>query len=418
MKVVEVVNNAYLVKEVTVNPTSVTYDNVEYKVQKFLDEENDSFVFKSFFQVNEEKTAYTQLVLMTNKEMNKVLSGSHCVYGMVNKNVYMEDTNRLLIPADEFMRMTENIKQVFGAEADKLISAIVANIMGLGLNMDIFKDIPESLGEIKRDIAEFKSYSIYTEINLLHLVVFNHFVENQNLNNNPESLIHIKYLPEEEEGQKAICELIDGRIVLKIKKEFYQGSADIVSLLPILHKLILAQNVDEYVKPDMPKIEMPTCGKGEGCCKNTGKSCDDIDLEDIDEVVTNKTSCADKSGCCSNKPATECCKTSDNPCNCKTKKIEKEEKEVIFANKGFCLYMKGTKDEPKCKFSRAAVERLNALGVSYETCNILEEPDMREKLKETFPTFPQFWHKDKFVCNGDGLQKEDVMDLFMPLEIS
>ena len=34
--------------------------------------------------------------------------------------------------------------------------------------------------------------------------------------------------------------------------------------------------------------------------------------------------------------------------------------------------MKGTKEEPKCKFSRAAITKLNSVGLAYNTKNILD----------------------------------------------
>tara|TARA_B110000967_G_C18601526_1_gene419484 strand:+ start:284 stop:523 length:240 start_codon:yes stop_codon:yes gene_type:complete len=74
--------------------------------------------------------------------------------------------------------------------------------------------------------------------------------------------------------------------------------------------------------------------------------------------------------------------------------------------------MKGTKEEPKCKYSKNAVNKLNSLEIKYNTFDVLKNEDVREKLKKKCPTYPQLWYKYKFVCDGDTIQnKENLMDL-------
>ena len=69
--------------------------------------------------------------------------------------------------------------------------------------------------------------------------------------------------------------------------------------------------------------------------------------------------------------------------------------------------MKGTKKEPKCKYSKAAVEKLNSLNIKYNTYNILENESTKERLKNKCPTFPQLWYRYHFICNGDTIQNKD-----------
>ena len=69
--------------------------------------------------------------------------------------------------------------------------------------------------------------------------------------------------------------------------------------------------------------------------------------------------------------------------------------------------MKGTKEEPKCKYSRAAINKLNEIGLTYNTYNILNNIDLRNRLKKHCPTYPQLWYKYKFVCNGDKLKEDN-----------
>lgn len=67
------------------------------------------------------------------------------------------------------------------------------------------------------------------------------------------------------------------------------------------------------------------------------------------------------------------------------------------------LYMKGTPDFPQCGFSGRAVEILNACGVEYAYVNILEDPELREALKQyaDWPTYPQLYVKGELVGGCD-----------------
>lgn len=55
------------------------------------------------------------------------------------------------------------------------------------------------------------------------------------------------------------------------------------------------------------------------------------------------------------------------------------------------LFMKGSKSEPKCKFSTAIVNLLKEIGADFSTFDILEDQVVREKLKiySKWPTYPQ-----------------------------
>jgi monothiol glutaredoxin len=68
------------------------------------------------------------------------------------------------------------------------------------------------------------------------------------------------------------------------------------------------------------------------------------------------------------------------------------------------LYMKGTPQMPQCGFSQLAVQVLNACGVqSFFSVNVLENPDIREGIKEyaNWPTIPQLYVKGEFVGGSD-----------------
>ena len=68
------------------------------------------------------------------------------------------------------------------------------------------------------------------------------------------------------------------------------------------------------------------------------------------------------------------------------------------------LYMKGTPEFPQCGFSANAIGILRACGVNDPyTVNVLENPDIRQGIKEyaNWPTVPQLYVKGEFVGGSD-----------------
>ena len=51
------------------------------------------------------------------------------------------------------------------------------------------------------------------------------------------------------------------------------------------------------------------------------------------------------------------------------------------------LYMKGTKLMPQCGFSAQVVHILSETGVEFETKNVLEDPVLRQAIKDFFLNF-------------------------------
>jgi monothiol glutaredoxin len=76
--------------------------------------------------------------------------------------------------------------------------------------------------------------------------------------------------------------------------------------------------------------------------------------------------------------------------------------QLIQANK-VVLFMKGTRQFPACGFSNTVVQILKKEGTSFETFNILADPEVRAGLKEDsqWPTFPQLYVGGKFVGGCD-----------------
>ena len=67
------------------------------------------------------------------------------------------------------------------------------------------------------------------------------------------------------------------------------------------------------------------------------------------------------------------------------------------------LYMKGTKDFPQCGFSGRAVQILRDHGVNFLDINVLEDPEVRQGIKDfaNWPTIPQLYIKGEFVGGCD-----------------
>ena len=67
------------------------------------------------------------------------------------------------------------------------------------------------------------------------------------------------------------------------------------------------------------------------------------------------------------------------------------------------LFMKGTKHFPQCGFSMRAVNIVNALGVPFETVDVLADMEIRQGIKEfsAWPTIPQLYIDGQFVGGSD-----------------
>jgi monothiol glutaredoxin len=67
------------------------------------------------------------------------------------------------------------------------------------------------------------------------------------------------------------------------------------------------------------------------------------------------------------------------------------------------LYMKGTPMFPQCGFSARVVQILTHMGVPFQSANVLEDPELREGIKEfsQWPTVPQLYVKGEFVGGCD-----------------
>jgi monothiol glutaredoxin len=67
------------------------------------------------------------------------------------------------------------------------------------------------------------------------------------------------------------------------------------------------------------------------------------------------------------------------------------------------LFMKGTALFPQCGFSSRAIAILDHVGAKYETFDVLQDPEVRQGIKEfsDWPTIPQLYVKGEFVGGSD-----------------
>jgi monothiol glutaredoxin len=79
------------------------------------------------------------------------------------------------------------------------------------------------------------------------------------------------------------------------------------------------------------------------------------------------------------------------------------------------LYMKGNAMFPQCGFSARVVQILTHLGVPFKTANVLEDPALRDGIKQfsNWPTIPQLYVKGEFVGGCDI-----VTEMFQSGELS
>lgn len=67
------------------------------------------------------------------------------------------------------------------------------------------------------------------------------------------------------------------------------------------------------------------------------------------------------------------------------------------------LFMKGTPDFPMCGFSARVCAVLDHLGLAYKGVNVLDDPSLRQAVKDftNWPTLPQLYIKGEFVGGCD-----------------
>jgi len=77
----------------------------------------------------------------------------------------------------------------------------------------------------------------------------------------------------------------------------------------------------------------------------------------------------------------------------------------LVASSPVFVFMKGNKLMPQCGFSNNVVQILHALGVAFETFDVLSDGEIRQGIKEysEWPTIPQVYVNGEFIGGSDIL---------------
>ena len=83
----------------------------------------------------------------------------------------------------------------------------------------------------------------------------------------------------------------------------------------------------------------------------------------------------------------------------------KERIQTLIQSSPIFVFMKGTKLMPQCGFSNNVVQILNALGMNFETFDVLSDMEIRQGIKDfsEWPTIPQVYVKGEFMGGSDIL---------------
>jgi monothiol glutaredoxin len=79
--------------------------------------------------------------------------------------------------------------------------------------------------------------------------------------------------------------------------------------------------------------------------------------------------------------------------------------EELLTSSSVFVFMKGNKLMPQCGFSNNVVQILHAVGVPFETFDVLSDGEIRQGIKEfsDWPTIPQVYVKGEFLGGSDIL---------------
>lgn len=83
-----------------------------------------------------------------------------------------------------------------------------------------------------------------------------------------------------------------------------------------------------------------------------------------------------------------------------------EIKKLIQKNK-VLIFIKGSRNEPKCSFSAKALKIFNQFEIEFNTINILEKSNIGKSIKiySNWPTIPQIYINGEFIGGIDILEE-------------
>ncbi|OWR47606.1 glutaredoxin 3 [Danaus plexippus] len=84
-----------------------------------------------------------------------------------------------------------------------------------------------------------------------------------------------------------------------------------------------------------------------------------------------------------------------------------ERLKALINRHNIMVFMKGTRDQPRCGFSRTLIQILNGTGSPYDTFDILTDEEVRQGLKtySDWPTYPQVYVKGELIGGLDIIKE-------------
>lgn len=81
----------------------------------------------------------------------------------------------------------------------------------------------------------------------------------------------------------------------------------------------------------------------------------------------------------------------------------RERIDKLLTDNKVVLFMKGSPDMPQCGFSARAAAILRELGASFESVDVLSDPEIRQGIKEygNWPTIPQLYVNKELIGGSD-----------------
>ena len=426
----------YVIK-LEASKSKLLVNDVEYNftINKNLEEK---ITIISDILENEEN--FSKLVINLSSANNSLLPHSYIISGSKIQNSYKENEREYFVDKNYYKFLGTNFSLLniplkflhkFLLNSDYDIDDI------LNINLDEKFIIDNKLNDEELELFE-KFNENHKHSITLKLSFNNNNLINSLFNNSYENLDNT--IPSQIVFQKEVLNNSDSisfdnehqQIIVNLNdNEFYQNACYLIKNVSIIEEFLKNNNM-QNIDVKLPKIEKKegccgggSCGAGSECCQNKSQKDDEKDNDEKEQPQSN--------GCCKNKPDSECCKkNSEIKCDketcgnyescCGTKQQTQEEKEAKIEeelkalyknmnlnidNPGFMLFLKGSKEEPKCKYSKPAVAKLNSIELDYNGYNILENEELRSTLKLVYPTYPQLYYNYKFVCGGDTINDKD-----------
>ncbi len=94
--------------------------------------------------------------------------------------------------------------------------------------------------------------------------------------------------------------------------------------------------------------------------------------------------------------------TSDHKTRAQGGDVQSELANLVEVN-SIVMFMKGSPQWPQCGFSARAAQILESFGVPFAHVNVLEDPEIRQGIKEfsNWPTIPQVYINGEFLGGSD-----------------